>query len=236
MASAREAAQRRLARVPGIGPALTRRLVRAGHRTRADLRRAAVLRTLPAAARAHLRHRVRRRIPRERAAAVVAELRRRLRFGGRRRPTREAGSVRRGAAVSKDLDLIVVAPADSGALTGEVALAPAARSPLVLVETYAAGPRRRSLVVGWGRARYALDLFLATRAELPFALVHHTGGRDFNIGLRARARRRGWTLNQYGLWLARAPGRRAPGAQNVRSERQLLALLGAPWRAPADRG
>lgn len=229
----------RLAAIPGIGRALAARLVRRGLTTRAALR--GVLGELPRAARAHLRHGVAGRIPRATARAVLAELRRRLVVPGGR-ATFVVGSVRRGAPVAKDLDLLVVAAPPAGALAAAALAPPGPRDRLAFVETYAGGPRRRSLVVRWaprgGRPRhYALDLFLATPPEEPYALLHHTGGRAYNVRIRAHAKRRGLTLNQYGLFSTSAAGRkrRARGTRALASEREVLRFLGATYRPPSRR-
>lgn len=214
-----------------------------GVRTRAGLRKIAA--ELPAETQVHLKYKIRRAIPRREAAALAAELRRRLVFpskegrgagGGRRKyPTVAVGSLRRGAARVKDIDILVVAARAAqipGLLSGG-SLAPGRGAKLVA--TYASGPRRRSVVVSrqaGGELRYyAVDLFLATRAERPYALLAHTGPRDYNIALRAHAKRRGLRLNQYGLF--RADGARVP--ISPATERRVVEALGVAYRRPADR-
>lgn len=231
------------AALPGVGPARAAALARRGLTTRALLR-AAPPGALPAEAAAHLRFPVARGVPAAEAAAVAAELAARLTFvgpAGRRRrfPVVPVGSVRRRAARSKDLDLLVVAPAAPG-LLASAALRPARPGPprLAVVAVYAAGARRRSFVVRRGAKYYAVDLFLATPAEKPFALFHFTGPREYNIRVRAHAKRRGLTLNQYGLFVAPRPGakkRRAPGSAAIRTERDLARRLGVTYRPPAER-
>jgi DNA polymerase/3'-5' exonuclease PolX len=82
----------------------------------------------------------------------------------------------------------------------------------------------------------ALDLFLATPAELPFALFHLTSPRAYVIRIRAFAKKvRGWKLTQYGLFYADS-GRRVRGSSRIRTQEQLAAFLGVTWRPPAARG
>ena len=97
----------------------------------------------------------------------------------------------------------------------------------------------REVAPAWGggrRARIeagglAFDLFLAAPAERPTALFHLTGPRAFNIRTRAAAKRRGWRLNQYGLWDARTGARVAEFA----TERDVFAALGVtPAADPRD--
>jgi DNA polymerase/3'-5' exonuclease PolX len=250
------AARRKLQEVPGIGAALAAKLGRRGITTRAQLR--AVIDELPREAQAHLRYNVSRAIPSTVAAAVTDELKARLSFDGptgrrRRYPTIAVGSVRRSAPRSKDLDVLVVVP-DEGAVRGLLASAELAdrrgkADTLTPVESYAAGDRRRSFIVRrapkGGRAKYyAVDLFLATEEEKPFALFHFTGGRDYNIRVRAHAKRAGCILNQYGLFCANASRaarskngkrRRAPGSKAIKTERDLARFLGVTYRPPKER-
>jgi DNA polymerase (family 10) len=262
----KEEARRRLARIPGLGAHRAAGLVARGIRTKAQLR--AIAGELPAEARASLRHHVSRQTPLAEARGLGAELRRRLVFEtpstGRRRkyPVRVVGSVRRGAPRAKDLDLLVIVPEGTptaGLLATASLAAPgggaaAAAAAAAFGETYASGPRRRSLIVrrrapgGGGERRYAVDLFLATEKEKPYALFHYTGGREYNIRVRAHAKRQGYTLNQYGLYRARAgekgrggaargrARRRARGTKGIRTERDLMRFLGVTYRPPTGRG
>lgn len=226
--------------VPGIGAALAARLARRKITTRAQLR--AIIDELPRAAQAHVRYDIERSVPAATAADIAAELMARLVFRPptarrrRRFPTVAVGSVRRLERRTKDIDILVVAPADAGVLASATLRG---RSKLSIAETYAAGGRRRSVVVRRAvrgkRARYyAVDLFLATPEEKPFALFHHTGGRAYNIRMRARAKRRGYRLNQYGIF-DRAEGARVTGARRIKTERDLARFLGVSYREPEAR-
>ena len=234
----------RLTAIPGIGPTAAARLVRRGITTRAQLR--TIIAELPRTAQAHLRYRVCKKVPYATAAAVIKELRRRLVFCGTKRyPTCLVGSVRRRAPFSKDLDLLVIAGGrgHDGVLASARLVGPRPGDRLSFAETYADGARRRSLIVKWaspGKKRpsyYTLDLFLATPEEKPYALFHYTGGRAYNIRIRAHAKRRGMILNQYGLYYASGGGgRRVRGSRGIRNERDLIRYLGITHRPPPQRG
>jgi DNA polymerase (family 10) len=209
-----------------------------------------VIGELPRETQAHLRHNVTRAIPLTVARAVLGELRRRLVFRGpsrrrRRYPVDAVGSVRRGAPRSKDLDVLVTVPDETharGLLASAELKAPllgGARrgkgAALILAEAYASGKRRRSFIVRRGAKCYAVDLFLATRAERPYALFHFSGDKGYTIRVRAHAKRKGWKLNQYGLYYARRPTVRVRGSAGIRTERQLASFLGVTHRSPAQR-
>jgi DNA polymerase (family 10) len=224
----------------GRGAALARELAREGVRTRADLRRPAVLARLPREAQANVLFSPARAVPLARALATAAEVVRRLVFDGRLEVI-PVGSIRRRAALVGDLDFLVVVATPAGAST---ALASAtlrrrrAGDVLEVADTYAAGARRRSLILradGGAGARplhYRCDLFMTTAAEKPYALYHFTGPKAYNIRIRSHAKRQGKLLNQYGLFDAAT---RHPLGQRIRSERELAHALGVTYYPPEER-
>jgi len=199
-------------------------------------------------------------VPRLKAERAAAAIRRHLTFppaakagrrGTKRRrfPTRIVGSLRRKAPRVKDLDILIVVPDGTrleGLLPGAELAEPAAaaRGGPVIVETRAGGPRRRSAIVAWGRGEdrraYAVDFFVATQSELPYALLAHSGPREYVVALRAHAKRQGLRLNQYGLYKA-ATGASLAGPRpsgegfRPRTEREVVTRLGATYRPPAQR-
>jgi DNA polymerase (family 10) len=162
-------------------------------------------------------------------------LRKYLRFAVRPRLIL-AGSARRGENVNVDIDILVVVP--DGVHASVLASAHAsAHAPFEIVGDRVSGPRHRIMLVGLkdGRLRrFPVDLFLVQERELPFALFHYTGSRLYNVRTRAHAKRRGWRLNQYGLFDA-ATGRRVRGSAHIRTEREVAALIGVSYRSPSDR-
>ena len=184
----------------------------------------------------------------EQAQELAAALQASLRFGRAavRLRLHLVGSARRGEATNTDLDFIVVPKTRqtlrareellgtvTSALTSALASALAVAPAIARERALPAGGRRRSLDVIWGSARVRVDLFFAQPDELPYALFHYTGSRLYNIRTRARAKARGWRLNQYGLFTE--SGRRVRGSAQVRSERDIAALLGVSYRAPEER-
>jgi len=246
---------RRLATVIGHGDqgaALARALAHEGVRTRADLKKPAVLARLPRESQASVLHNPARNVPLAAAEAVAAEVKRRLVFDftgeGDARPLRfevlPVGSVRRRAPRVKDIDFLVVVPADHEARLNRVLAAAVLRPPragdrLEIADTYAAGARRRSFIVcrrgGTLKAAcYRADLFLTTAGERAFALFHYTGPASYNIRTRAHAKRQGWLLNQYGLFDA-GTGQRVRGSSAIRTERDLARFLGVTYHTPRER-
>jgi DNA polymerase/3'-5' exonuclease PolX len=166
------------------------------------------------------------------ALRVVAELRHRLRLpGGVGRRLAVVGSVRRGAPTAKDIDVLVVV-GDAAFAPG---LLPGARlggaGRLALGANVVAGGRHRTVRASYAGYRFRLDLFMAKRSELPFALFHLTGPRSYNIRTRRLARLKHLKLNQYGMH-STATGRRIGG---IHTEKRLAHYLGLHYRPPANR-
>jgi DNA polymerase (family 10) len=74
-----------------------------------------------------------------------------------------------------------------------------------------------------------VDLRVVKPMEFPFALHYFTGSKSHNIAVRGLAQKKGWKLNEYGLWKGSRP---VPCA----SEEALFAKLGLAWIPPEMRG
>lgn len=238
------------------GETLARALVAKGVKTRAALRKPEVLRALPKDAQLNIMYPRATPISLAEADALVAELTRRLGFCVA--PTRcltlplyAVGSVRRRSARIGDIDLLVHLPAHLQSLAPRVLNSaqladakPGDRATLMDADSKA--ERHRSCIVRWasadgdagvGRTRprfLRVDLFLVEGSELPFALYHYTGPRMYNIRIRALAKRKGWLLNQYGLFDAKTMAR-LPGTEGLKTEQDIMKFLGVTNRAPTER-
>ncbi len=228
------------------GSALAKALVRGGVRTRAALLRSQAFDQLPAEARANVRFTPVRSMPLPTAQSIAGEVARRLRWGQPQSlpgvSVIPVGSVRRLEPRAADVDLLVVSPRGGSLPAGflrEAELRPPRSGDLLtFADTYSDGPRHRALMVrrkepGRPARHYRLDLFAASRQEEPYALYHYTGPARYNVRTRALAKRKGWRLNQYGLFDA-ASGRPVAG-RAISTEADLAARLGVRWREPPDR-
>ena len=169
------------------------------------------------------------------ALDLVAGLRRQLHFNGPRPRLITVGSVRRAEPTAVDLDLLVVVP-DRADFSSTLASARLDGAPYTITSDRGSGVRRRSIVItGPGVRSIQVDLFLVRQQELPFALFHYTGSRQYNIRTRAHAKARGWLLNQYGLFYADRVKTRVRGTARLSTERELAEALGVSYRSPTDR-
>ena len=70
------------------------------------------------------------------------------------------------------------------------------------IKIYLNGLRRQGWILTYKGNKYNIDLFFIKKKELPYMMFHYMGPRSYNIRTRAYAKRKGWLLNQYGLWYA----------------------------------
>lgn len=131
-----------------------------------------------------------------------------------------AGSLRRSCETIGDLDLLVSVPRSRR----EEVVAHFLAGPTVL-QAIEHGETKAAAVVGGG---VRADLRLVEAEEFGAALLHFTGSKEHNVALRALAKSRGWTLNEYGLHDGE---RRLPAD----TEADLYRLLGLHWIPPEAR-
>ncbi len=136
------------------------------------------------------------------------------------------GSWRRGLSELGDVDLVVVTA--TGVMTADL-LSPGVVLP-DCVEWNRAGARQAhgSIPLADG-ADLHTDLWCCAPEQLGGHLLFATGGQAFNLATRAHAKRKGWALNQNGLF--DGDGQRLDDS----TEAGILDVLGWGWVEPAAR-
>lgn len=133
-----------------------------------------------------------------------------------------AGSYRRCRETVGDLDILVIAAADSAVMARFAAYDEVA-------EVLSQGTTRASVRLKSG---LQVDLRVVEEAAYGAALCYFTGSKAHNIALRRMAQEHGLKLNEYGVFR---------GSQRIAgdSEESVYRALGLPWIAPElreDRG
>lgn len=108
-----------------------------------------------------------------------------------------AGSMRRGMATVRDVDVIVVAKDGT-----ERAAVIAAITKAGLKADVRDGEQKVGVsipIASQGRS-FVLDLNFCTPESRGSYYLYFTGSKDLNIRMRAEAKKKGLTLNQHGLW------------------------------------
>ena len=135
-----------------------------------------------------------------------------------------AGSLRRMAPTVGDLDLLLIEQPWGqwawGALPTVHGLA-----------LHAFGPAKATGVFTHGRQRIPVDIRAVAPSSLGAALEYFTGPAGHNLGMRMKAKRKGYKLNEYGLFSVKT-GFKIAGD----TEASIYDALGHDWKPPELRG
>jgi len=208
-----------LSQIPGVSDTAARTLYNAGARSKSDLRKPELYQLLSREAKFNVRYKIARRITKQQMQQLnraLSNIHPRLIL---------VGSGRRGVAVSRDIDFLTTG--DLSDVVDKIE----DNTKIDLIGVLNCGEMRCSIIVKMGTKMFKVDLFKTTRQNMPFALLHLTGSRDFNIRTRAQAKRLGYKLSQYGLFSIET-GRRVP---NLTTERDILKKIKVTYIGPADR-
>lgn len=131
----------------------------------------------------------------------------------------QAGSIRRGREVVNDIDLVVVSETNTFEDIAERVRQHFSLTPRT------AGP---SQSINFSRCGVQIDLYSATAANQGAMLLHLTGSRLFNIGMRGFVKKRGGCLSQLELRFGDEP-------VAANSEASIFHALGCTFIPPAER-
>ena len=158
------------------------------------------------------------------------------------------GSYRRGAKDSGDIDFIITRPdADIDRVRNVVVgqLVPKLFSTGFLTAALAAtsgdGSKWHGACCLPGQTQWRrIDFLLVPWAEMGAALIYFTGNDIFNRSMRLLASKKGYMLNQRGLYkdVIRGKNREKITEGTLvesRDERKIFDILGVPWRPPEHR-
>lgn len=147
-----------------------------------------------------------------------------------------AGSFRRGATSSGDIDLLITPLASiADAMRVFHSIVNKMQREMYITDILALGPKKCMAVVKLPRHRThrRLDILLTPHEEYPYALLYFTGSQSFNISMRNEALKKGYTLNEHSL---------KPTKQNkalkppfLQTENDIFDFLGIPFVEPQNR-
>lgn len=121
------------------------------------------------------------------------------------------GSVRRQDQNPNDIDMLLTSNTN-----------------LETIKSIEGGPKRYKMMY----KSVKVDLFVTPEEDLPFAMLHFTGSKLYNIRLRAKAKTAGYLLNQYGLF-RRDTGKKVNRKFN--SEYDIIKFIGGSYRTAKER-
>ncbi len=137
-----------------------------------------------------------------------------------------AGSLRRGKAVFKDIDILVVPKTGVG------------REQIKGLLLGFADKESDTGIIGAGETKVSIrvsgmqvDFRIVEEFSYPSALQHFTGSKEHNALLRSRAKKLGFKMNEYGIFRSGAMEEKIP----VTSETEVYKALGLSWIPPEVR-
>lgn len=134
-----------------------------------------------------------------------------------------AGSLRRRKETIGDIDIVVAAAEKDrpGIMDSFVKLGES---------SVARGDTKSSIVL---KAGINCDLRIVTESEFPFAMNYFTGSKEHNVEMRSLARRKGWSLNEYGFSPVEEGSKKKPVV--CKDEAELYEFLGLRYIPPELR-
>ncbi len=200
-----------LSEVHGLGPTRAQKLIDAGLKRIADLKKRQFFDTLPIETQMWIQYKPLKIIPRKLIDDLLADLATMWRYRWQ-----VAGSYRRGKSQSRDIDIIV--SADIKKVLADL---------LFEHHVYSIGPSKASLLVKFRRRYVKLDIMKADK-DWAFQLLYLTGSKEHNIMMRAKAKKQGLLLNQHGLY-------RGTTLIRLTSEAEIFEYLGMDYVEPTSR-
>ncbi|KAI4168532.1 MAG: hypothetical protein LQ343_006318 [Gyalolechia ehrenbergii] len=238
----------------GVGPTQASQWIDQGHRTLQDLRTKVSLTKNQKIGIDHIED-FAARIPRQEVEQHGQLVRDAIQHVDPSIEVTIGGSYRRGAASSGDVDFILMKP-DAGIEVLRTVILdtviPRLFASNYLQASLAATTSRSSSGSKWHRCASLpgpankrqmwrrIDFLFVPYEEMGAALIYFTGNDIFNRSIRLLASKKGFRLNQRGLWRDVIRGRnreRVTQGSLVegRSERRIFEILEVPWRPPEHR-
>jgi DNA polymerase (family X) len=128
------------------------------------------------------------------------------------------GSIRRRKEIVRDID-VLVGGGDAKSITSFFTSLPEVEEVLVSGETKTSCRLKSGIEA---------DLRIVTTEEFPYALMYFTGSKEHNVRLRGIAKKKGFKLNEYGLFDGEKP-------MTLKSEDEIYRMLGLAYVVPELR-
>jgi len=138
-----------------------------------------------------------------------------------------AGSYRRGASTSGDIDIIATSTEYEETLLKNVSLE--LENDPDFVAVMSSGSERLTFLYKYGMVRQ-VDILYLPKSEFYPGVLYFTGDWSFNEEMRRYARKKGYRLNQRGLYQLKPPK-----LIKVNSEKEIFDILGLSYVEPPAR-
>lgn len=214
-----------LLEINGIGKGRAEELYNQGVRSISDLSKKSIFASLPIETRYFLKYPPLRAIPHEEIKKFYKELS--AKVLPEKIKHHIVGSYRRKKDFSRDVDLMIVSN-DTNIL--EQIVNKIQKTPGLDFKIYSNGPDKVSGIMITKKIIFKMDIFRTIPKEYPFMLLYSTGSKEFNLKMRANAKRKGLLLNQKGLY-----ENKKIISSHIKTEKQIFEMLNMEYVKPEDR-
>lgn len=144
------------------------------------------------------------------------------------------GSYRRGALDSGDIDIIISDPSDSREVFNK--FLDELISKKILIEVLSRGDVK-SLGISKLHRKPArrIDFMFTPKKEHAFAILYFTGSKAFNTGMRSKALKLGYSMNEHGLYKMTNGKKGKRLNKQFPDEKSLFKFLKLKYREPTER-
>jgi DNA polymerase/3'-5' exonuclease PolX len=221
---------RLLSSVMDIGPKTAEKLYKAGIRTLDDLRANPQILTRSQLIGLKYYYDLHTRIPRDYVYifSLMCRYIFTATFGKNSYMMEVAGSYRRGAETSGDIDFLITSEQINLKQIVEVLT----KKGVIVENISGANSKEKFMGIvhcpGGGMFHFHLDIVFLPKDEWGSGLLYFTGSKAFNITMRAKAKRLGYQLDQHGLW---NNGKKL----SINTEEEIMKVLNIPYVLPTKR-
>tara|TARA_X000000368_G_scaffold419090_2_gene422353 strand:+ start:11619 stop:13958 length:2340 start_codon:yes stop_codon:yes gene_type:complete len=140
------------------------------------------------------------------------------------------GSFRRGAKTSGDIDIIINDQPTFDKFIKELV------EKKIVIEMLTDGKTKKLTIAQLpGKTPRRIDFLYSPPDEYAFAVLYFTGSKDFNVAMRGRATKIGYTLNEHGISTFTGKTKGDKIAVKFPTEKSIFDFLSLEYKSPEER-
>ena len=143
------------------------------------------------------------------------------------------GSYRRGAQNSGDIDVIITSP-NSDVFSKLLNLL---KENHIIIEILSKGATKSLVICKLPHSdiNRRVDFLFTTQEEYPFSVLYFTGSKTFNTVMRGHALKKGYSMNEHGLYKMEGKKKGEKVDHKFSNEKDIFDFLNLEYKAPEER-
>jgi DNA polymerase (family 10) len=216
----------KLTEIKGIGEQKAKKLINEGLTAISQLKNKKWQDKLSDETKLYLKYKPENKIPHEEIRKLEKLIRKKINYD-----FIIVGSYRRKKEFSRDIDIMLIEPDNSQIDNSQINLLTLFLEKLKTladVYCYSKGNSKLSTIIKLNNKFYKLDIFKVKKENMIPMLIYTTGSKEFNIKMRAQAKKLGYLLNQNGLFKNKVK-------INLQTEKAYFDILKIKYLEPDER-